>query len=123
MNTVALIGNIATDIEIRTASTGKSVANFSLAVNDGYGEHKKTHFIKITAFGKTAELTSQYCEKGSKVGITGSIDTGSYEKDGNKVYTWGVIAQSVEFLPKGERAEQQTFGSGFKSVEDNDVPF
>lgn len=99
MNTVFLSGNLTKDPDIRY-KTGKEpmcIARFTIAVNDGYGDNEKTSYPNIVAFGRTAENIEKYVKKGQKVCIAGRIQTGSYEKDGRKIYTTDVIASSIEF--------------------------
>ena len=134
MNTVALIGRLTKDPEVKYTAGEKPTAGarFSIAVNDGYGENERTSFINIVAFGKQAENCERFLSKGRQVGITGRIQTGSYEKDGRTVYTTDVIASRVEFL--GGRAAEADDGepsrrvespeqiSGFEAVE-GDIPF
>ena len=131
MNNVSLIGRLARDVMMQMAGETQ-VARFTVAVSDGYGENERTSFIPIVVFGKQAENCSKYLAKGRQVGITGRIQTGSYEKDGKTVYTTDVIASRVEFLggggasvggsrneaPKQEEAPATT---GF--VVDEDIPF
>lgn len=98
MNTVALIGRLTADIEVRETK-GKepiSVCNFSLAVPRIGSE--ETDFIRCTAFGKTAEFLDEWMEKGDRIGVVGRIQTGSYEnKDKQTVYTTDVIVERVDF--------------------------
>ena len=154
MNNVVLIGNLTRDPELRYSSGGNqtAVCRFTIAVNDGYGENKRTSFIPIVVFGKPAENCDRYLQKGSKVCINGRIQTGSYERDGRTVYTTDVVANNyggVEFLSgsqggQGSGAQQsfdnQGFGGapaqsaapqssveempgGFQSIQDDDIPF
>ena len=140
MNSVSLIGRLTRDPEIRYSSGSQTaVAKFTLAVNRPYAKEgeQDADFIGITCFGKTAELVERYMSKGRQVGVTGRIQTGSYEKDGRKVYTTDVIADRVEFLDKGnassEGGQQQDTGSifddedqvpaGFAKLTDDDIPF
>ena len=134
MNTVTLIGRLTKDPEVKytAGENPTAVARFSIAVNDGYGENERTSFINIVAFGKQAENCERFLSKGRQVGITGRIQTGSYEKDGRTVYTTDVIASRVEFL--GGRAAETDDGEpsrrvespeqmgGFEAVE-GDIPF
>ena len=134
MNSVQLIGRLTRDPEVRytTGQNQTAVARFSIAVNDGYGENERTSFINIVVFGKQAENCERFLGKGRQVGITGRIQTGSYEKDGRTVYTTDVIASRVEFLggrtaetDDGEpsrRVESPEQMSGFEAVE-GDIPF
>lgn len=122
MNVVNLVARLTKDPEVRyNPNTQSAVAKFSLAVDDGYGDKKKTYFIPVTVFGKQAESCEKYLAKGRRVAITGRLVTGSYEKDGNKVYTWDVIADRVEFLEFGEKKEENA-PDGFAYI-DEDVPF
>lgn len=104
MNKAILVGRLTRDPEMRDTQGGTKVAKFSLAINRR-GRDGGTDYINCTAFGKTAELVGQYLCKGSRVGVVGRIQTGSYERDGHKVYTTDVICDEVEFLET--RAEAQ----------------
>lgn len=99
MNQVTLIGNLTRDVECNAVSTGDLVAKFSLAVNRG-----KDHvdFINCEAWGKLADNINQYCKKGSKVGIVGSIRVDNYDKDGEKRTYYKINCFSIEFLSKKE---------------------
>ena len=103
MNKVILIGNLTKAVEIRYTAQGLGVANFTLAVKRDNGKDE-TDFINCIGYGKTAEAISKYLDKGSKTSIEGRIQTGSYEKDGKKIYTTDVVVDKVEFLnsKKGE---------------------
>ena len=128
MNSVSLIGRLTRDPEVRYgAASQTAIAKFTIAVDRrGAKEGEQTaDFIGITCFGKTAELVEKYIGKGRLVGITGRIQTGSYEKDGRKVYTTDVIADRVEFLDRGNNSESTSGGysnSGFSAAPENKVP-
>ena len=104
MNKAFLVGRLTRDPEMRDTQGGTRVARFALAI-DRRGKDSGTDYIICTAFGKTAELVGQYLRKGSRAGVVGRIQTGSYERDGHKVYTTDVIWDEVEFLET--RAEAQ----------------
>lgn len=112
MNKVFLIGNMTKDHEVKytTGEKPTAVCRFSIAVNSGYGDKKRTDYPTIVCFGKTAENLDRYTAKGSKVAISGKIQTGSYEKDGQKIYTTEVIADQVEFLTH-KQAEDNPWAS------------
>lgn len=124
MNYIALTGRLTKDIEIRATAEGMSIGRTSIAVDDGYGEKKRTNFISLVAFGKTAESMDMYSFKGQRVAVEGKLQTGSYEKNGQKVYTTDVIINKIEYLdwkdgkPESKPVEQQTF-----TALDEDVPF
>ena len=95
-------GNLTKDVELRYNGE-QAIAKFTLASND----LKKANFIPVTVFGRNAEACNMYLKKGSKAGVIGHIDTGSYEKDGRTIYTWEVIADApVEFLDRKEKEEK-----------------
>ncbi|MBO4819367.1 MAG: single-stranded DNA-binding protein [Firmicutes bacterium] len=140
MNSVSLIGRLTRDPEIRYSSGSQTaVAKFTLAVNRPFAKEgeQDADFIGITCFGKTAELVERYMSKGRMVGVTGRIQTGSYEKDGRKVYTTDVIADRVEFLDRGNASSESYQQSevdnpfdtddqvpaGFAKLTDDDIPF
>lgn len=108
MNSVVIIGNLTKDVSLNytTGANQTAVGRFTVAVNDGYGEKKRTSYIPVVVFGKQAENCERYLFKGSKVAVRGHIQTGSYEKDGHKVYTTDVIADQVEFLKTEEVVQE-----------------
>lgn len=127
MNLCALIGRTTRDPEVRyTAGTQMAVAKFTIAIDDGYGEKKRTNFIPVTVFGKAAEACEKYLTKGRLVGVEGKIQTGSYQnKEGQTVYTTDVIASKVKFLEWGEKdgdRGKQPAPEGFSYI-DEDIPF
>ena len=105
MNTVNLIGNLATDVEVKDVGDEKRVANFLLAVNrrtrDGGAD-----FLNIAVWDRQAEVCGRYLSKGQRVGIDGYLRTRSWEEDGKRRRDVDVVARSVDFLsPPAERAE------------------
>ena len=105
MNKVILIGNLTKDIEISSTKTGKLVTQFSIGVRR---DKEVSDFPNCVAWGKTAELLEKYCHKGSKIAIEGSLQTSSYEKNGEKRYKTIVSVSNVEFLDSRQQ-EQQVF--------------
>lgn len=123
MNHVVLIGRTTKDIELRYSQNGNmAIARFSLAV-DRMSKDKGTDFISCIAFGKTAELLEKYVPKGRKVAVQGHIQTGSYEKDGHKVYTTDVIVDRMEFCESKQGNENKPDADGFVPTADEDLPF
>ncbi|MDR0851551.1 MAG: single-stranded DNA-binding protein [Clostridiales Family XIII bacterium] len=100
MNLVILTGNLARDPEVRYSQNQLAIARFTIAVKDTFAKEDRADFIRVVAFGKTAEFVERYLKKGSKIGIEGRWKHDSYEKEGQKVYTDEVIANRVEFLEK-----------------------
>ena len=113
MNSVALIGRLTRDPEVRYTGDQMAIATFSIAIDrpprrDGTRE---TDFPRITVFGRQAENCEKYLKKGRMVGVTGRIQTGSYtNKNGDKVYTTDIVADRVEFLEWGDREGGQNQG-------------
>lgn len=123
-------GRVTREWEIRATSSGTTIARNSIAVDSGYGDNKRTDFINLTAFGKTAETLEKYGFKGQKMLIEGRIQTGSYEKDGVKHSTTDIIIDRSEFLSfKDNNASEEKTGSkeaisSFEALDDNEfVPF
>jgi single-strand DNA-binding protein len=119
MNKIILIGRLTKDSELRYSPTGMAVVKNSIAVDDGYGEKKKTDFFNVVCFGKTAEATAQYTEKGSKVSVAGKLKTNSYEKDGQKVNNVEIYIEEIEFLSLKKNDKKQDF----TEINDVDLPF
>ena len=100
LNCAVIMGRLTADPELRQTPSGVSVTRFTVAVDRGYvkpGEERKADFINVVAWRQTAEFVSRYFQKGSMIAVQGSIQTGSYEKDGVKRYTFEVSADNVSF--------------------------
>lgn len=100
MNEVFLIGRLTADPTSGTGA-GKTYCKFTVAVNRG-GAEQKADFINVVCWEKLAENCKKYLSKGKQIAVNGSIQTGSYEKDGVKRQTFDVRARQVEFLSKAE---------------------
>ena len=110
MNRVELIGRITRDPELRYTGSNIATTRFTLAVNrpfQGQNGEQGTDFINIVVWRKQAENVKKYCTKGSLVAVEGRIQTGSYEKDGQRVYTTDVVADSVQFLESKAQSENR----------------
>lgn len=125
INNVILTGRLGKDPEVRTVSNGKSVATFSLAVDDGYGENKTTSWVRVVAWEKTADAVGEYLHKGSLVGVSGRLQQQTWEKDGEKQSILQVVASKVEFLePKQQDAQTKPAAKTTKrAIADEDIPF
>ena len=103
MNKVILMGRLTRDAEIRYSQgeSSTAIARFSLAVDRRFrrdNDEQTADFINCVAFGRTAEFLERFGRKGTKFGLEGRIQTGSYtNKDGQRVYTTDVVAENVEF--------------------------
>ncbi len=139
MNKVILMGRLTRDPEVRYSQgeQAMAVARYTLAVDRrGKNQENSADFIQCVAFGKAGEFAERYLHKGTKIVLTGRIQTGSYtNKEGQRVYTTDVIAEDQEFAESKNAegvgtysnqpapAPQQNDG-GFMSVdEDSELPF
>jgi len=101
MRQVVITGRCTTNFELRVSTGGVSNCSFTVANND---RKDNGVFMNIKAFGKTAELASEYLSKGSKCLVVGDFSTYEYEKDGVKKYGYEVLANRVEFLDSKKSA-------------------
>lgn len=136
MNIVNMTGRLTKDPDVIQGGE-KPVTRFSLALDrgkDGKGNDLGADYPNVVAFGKTAELVAKYLTKGRLIGVTGRIRTGSYEKDGKKIYTTDVVADRIEFLEKKaetretpeqnlKRETDADIPAGFYQLNDEDIPF
>jgi single-strand DNA-binding protein len=120
MNRVILMGRLTRDPEVRytTGDNQMAIARYTLAVDrrftrGGNNDGNNADFIPCVVFGKSAEFTERYLKKGTKIAVTGRIQTGSYtNRDGVKVYTTEVIVEDQEFA-ESRNASQQGGGSSY----------
>ena len=112
MNKVILIGRLTRDPEVRYSQGDNplAIARYTLAVDRKFNrnnDEQSADFIGCVAFGKAGEFAEKYFRKGTKIAVTGRIQTGSYtNKDGVKVYTTDVVVEEQEF------AESKNSNSG-----------
>jgi len=136
MNQVCLIGRLTNDPEIRytQGENSMAIARYTLAVDRKRKKQGEptADFIRCVAFGRNAEFAEKYMFKGLRFGITGSIQTGSYQnKDGQTVYTTDIIVNSQDFCDSKAGGQGngalEDIGEGFMNipdgVEDEGLPF
>ena len=144
MNKVILMGRLTRDPEVRYSQAAEplAIARYTIAV-DRRGRRdsnsdQTADFIPCVAFGRLGEFAEKYLKQGTKIALTGRIQTGSYtNKDGNKVYTTEVVVEEQEFAESKANSENSGFqasrpapadasAEGFMSIPDgieNDLPF
>ena len=150
INQVVLVGRVVKELDLKYTQSGKAVARFNLAVNrdfkDANGD-SQADFPSCQVWGKTAEVMADNLRKGSLIDVTGRIQTGSYEKDGQRIYTTDVVVEKFHFLEakndnanrssgqSNNRAKQQDFDEFNQSADpfsgagesidigDDDLPF
>ena len=117
LNKVVLIGRLCADPDLRYTASGIAVARFTLAVDRTFknqaGE-REVDFIPITVWRTQAENCAKHLAKGRLVAVVGRIQTGSYDKDGQRHYTTEVVADEVRFLEWGEKGQARQ--------DDRDIP-
>lgn len=116
MNKVIIVGNVCNDIELKKTQSGKSVCEFTIAVNESYNGENKAEYIDIQAWEKNAENLSKYVTKGNKLLVEGKIRSNTYEnKKGDKVKRTVVLANNFEFLTSKNNGD----GAHNKSAQQN----
>ncbi len=119
MNKVILVGRLTKDPDLRTTTSGKSVASFSVAVDRRFKQdgQPSADFINVVAWGRQAEVISQYLGKGRQIALTGRLQTRSYDaQDGSKRYVTEVVLEEFDFI--GSRNDgggnfNDNFGGGY----------
>lgn len=112
INNVVLVGRLTRDAELRYTPQNQAVATFNLAVNRNFknqsGE-RETDFINVVIWRQQAENLANWTKKGSLIGITGHIQTRSYEnQQGQRVYVTEVVADSFQILEKRDNSANQS---------------
>lgn len=139
LNTVALMGRISADPELKRTQSGISVTSFRIAVDRTFqqkGQEKVTDWIDIVCWRNTAEFVCKYFHKGSMIAIQGSIQTRSYtDRDGNKRTVFEIVADNAFFgeskhegVQRGDTSYPSTANAGtsddFEEIPDSDtLPF
>lgn len=123
MNSTNLIGRCGTTPEQKTTTGGKLVTNFRLAVDDGYGEKKKTLWIGVQCWEKTAEVVSQYLKKGDQVAVTGKLQSDEFTPKGadKPVTVFFIQAQNITFL--AQKAQKEKADTAPPQTETEEKPF
>ena len=106
MNVVTLIGNLATEVELREVAPDKKVASFVLAV-DRANRDGGADFVSVSAWDRQAELCAEYLGKGRRVAVDGRLKSRSWEEDGKRRSAIEVVARRVEFLGGGPRNDER----------------
>ena len=129
MNKVILMGRLTKDVEARVTQGNNpmTISRYTLAVDRRYNKdgEQSADFISCVAFGKAGEWAEKWLRKGTKVVITGRLQTGSYTKDdGTKVYTTDVVVEEQEFAESksnsqpAEEKPQPSTGDSFMNIPD-----
>ena len=130
INKAILMGRLTRDPVIRHTDSGKAVCNFTVAIDNGYGEEKSADFISCVAWNKTAEFVDKYFAKGRMIIVVGRIQARTWEdRDGKKNYVTEVVASEVAFGESKKDAASNSAGhtaagDDFTPIDsDDDLPF
>lgn len=123
MNKVFTIGRFAADPELKTTGSGIAVTSFTIAVDRPYSKgEKQTDWLDVVAWRSTAEFICKHFRKGDGIIVEGTIQTRNWEdKNGQKRKVVEIVAENVEFLPRGknEKAENDKF----VPADEDDLPW
>ena len=142
LNKVQIIGRVGKDPEVRYATNGDAIANFTVATSERYKDKQtgeaveKTEWHNVSAFRRLGEIVGEYVRKGSLIYIEGKIQTRKYDKDGVTHYATGIVASEMKMLGSKDGGQQQQgqprqqqkpapsqpSGGGFDDMDD-DIPF
>ena len=126
INKVILFGNLTRDPELRALPSGMNVASFSIATNRVFkdkngAKQEQADFHNIVVFGRQADTVSQYLKKGSSAFVEGRMQTSSWDdkKTGEKKYRTEVVAEYVQFGPRGSGSGPSTSSGQGGSMPDS----
>lgn len=127
LNKAQVIGHLGKDPEAKYLQDGKAVCNFSIATTERWTKdgqkQEKTEWHNVSAFGKLAEICTQYLRKGSLVYVEGKLQTRKWEKDGQTHYSTSILANEMKMLGGKQGAEQQREAPEVGDDLDDDIPF
>ena len=124
MNKIIMIGRLTKDPEVKKTQSNKTVANFTVAINDKFNKDK-TDFINCVAWEKTADYLGNYVKKGNLIAVEGRISTRNYDgSDGKKVYITEVVCESVQGLERNDQPKPSNEPKPWQTYKEpvNDYP-
>lgn len=128
MNSVNLVGRLCADPALSYSQSGVAICKFTIAVNRPFSKEKTADFLPCICFKTQAENVANHLSKGSQAGVTGSIQTSTWEKDNIKHYKTEILADRVEFIggkpQENNNTPEHPKGSfGHEVNLDDDIPF
>lgn len=136
MNNWNAIGRLTNDPELRYTPSGVAVSTFTIAIDRDFTDkegNRQADFINCVVWRQLAELCSNHLGKGSEIGVTGSMQSRSYDnKEGRRIYTTEAVLEKVKFLRKpgtngqpGQKVDNDPFANDSKTIDvkDDDLPF
>lgn len=124
LNSHTIVGNVGKDPTIKTVGDSK-VANFSVATSESWTKNgekqERVQWHNCVVWGKLAEIVEKYVSKGSKILLTGQVETRKYEKDGREIYTTETVLRGFDsklllLSSKGERSDADDSSSGYAAA-------
>lgn len=122
VNKVIIVGRLGADPELKTLSSGQTVANFNLATSENWQDkdgkkQEKTEWHRVVVWGRLAEICGKHLGKGRQVFVEGKLQTRSWEdQQGQKKYTTEIVANNIQFLgAPGERTQESSAGGGYQN--------
>lgn len=123
-NVCVLTGRLGKDPEVKSLPNGNTVASFSIALDRGYGDKKKTVWADVEAWGKTAEAVGRLVVKGNRVTVVAEYDVDTWQDNGgNKKFRSKFIANRVDIIDFPETVGAGASSGAGSSVSDDDIPF
>lgn len=127
INKAMVFGNLTRDPELRSLPSGMQVVTFSIATNRNYRDREgarqeQTDFHNIVVFGRQAETVAQYLKKGSSAFVEGRMQTRSWEQEGQKKYRTEIVADRVQFGPKGGEGGSRGSGGNAGNAKREEAP-
>lgn len=120
INSVVISGRLGKDPETRVTPTGKSVAAFSLAVDDGWGKDKSVTWVQVETWDKTAEAVGRLLSKGKRAIVAGRLKEYTWESNGEKKSRFKVLADRVEVI---DYPDEKVAAGKADDIDDSDIPF
>jgi single-strand DNA-binding protein len=130
---IILVGNLGRDPEMRYTPSGQAVTSFNVAISDGFGDKKRTIWVRVSAWEKLAETCNTYLKKGSKVLVEGRFQsdpaTGGprvfQRQDGSSGASYEITASTVRFLTSRNEAESSSedYSEQGGGIAEDDIPF
>ena len=120
LNHIVIMGRLTKEPELRTTSSGTSVASFTVAVARDFGTQKETDFIDCVAWRQTAEFISKYFHKGSMIVVSGRMQSRKYQdREGNNRVAWDIQAENVYFGESKRDSEGSSYSQSSYSSQGN----
>jgi single-strand DNA-binding protein len=117
INTATISGRLGSAPELKSTNSGKTVAKFSIAVDDGWGDKKKSSWFTVEAWDRLAEAAAKFGAKGLRLAVTGRLAFDEWEKNGEKVSRVKIVANQIEVIDYPQKAEDN------QEASNDDIPF